>query len=398
MRGRKARFLFTLLLTLLVFGFGTRIVNADEWEKEVGEESVFETKEKSTEGIGAELLEEFDFKEVEKSVSALFPKEKISFEEVVSSFISGNSGEILETVAGYLKDEIAYEFLYSKKILIYVILIAVLAAVFSNFAGAFQSRQISEMSFYVIYMLLITLCLMSFQMAVHGIGEKVESLTAFMRVLCPGYFLAVAFASGSVTSLFFYNMILFLIYIVELVIVRFLFPVIHIYIMVQVLGNLTEEDLFSEFADLLKKIVTWILRTMAACVVGVNVVQGLLAPAVDLVKRSALTRTAEAIPWVGNVMGGAAEVTLGAIVLIKNGIGMGGAFIAVLICVVPLLQMLLCALLYKMAAAAVQPVSDKRITACIRGMSEGYEMIVSVIFTVGFLFLLTIAVVAGATT
>ena len=134
MRGRKARFLFTLLLTLLVFGFGTRIVNADEWEKEVGEESVFETKEKSTEGIGAELLEEFDFKEVEKSVSALFPKEKISFEEVVSSFISGNSGEILETVAGYLKDEIAYEFLYSKKILIYVILIAVLAAVISNFA------------------------------------------------------------------------------------------------------------------------------------------------------------------------------------------------------------------------------------------------------------------------
>ena len=83
---------------------------------------------------------------------------------------------------------------------------------------------------------------------------------------------------------------------------------------------------------------------------------------------------------------------------LKNGIGMAGAFIAVLICAVPILQMLLSALLYKMAAAAVQPVSDKRITACIRGVSEGYEMIVSVIFTVGFLFLLTIAVVAGVTT
>lgn len=40
-------------------------------------------------------------------------------------------------------------------------------------------------------------------------------------------------------------------------IVRFLFPVINVYIMVQMLGNLTEEDLFSEFADLLKKAVTW---------------------------------------------------------------------------------------------------------------------------------------------
>ena len=198
----------------------------------------------------------------------------------------------------------------------------------------------------------------------------------------------MAFSSGSATSIFFYNLILFLIYISELVIVRFLFPVINVYIMVQMLGNLTEEDLFSEFADLLKKAVTWTLRTIVACIVGVNVVQGLLAPAIDTVKRSALTRTAEALPWIGNVMGGMAEVTMGTIVLIKNGIGMAGAFIAVLICAVPILQMLLSALLYKMAAAAVQPVSDKRITACIRGVSEGYEMIVSVIFTVGFYFCL----------
>ena len=341
---------------------------------------------------------EFDFKEIEKSLSELFPKEKISFEEVVFSFLSGEPGEMLELLTGYIRDEIAYEFLYSKKTLVYIILIAVMAAVFSNFAGAFQSRQISGISFYVVYMLLITLCLMSFRTAVYGISEKLESLTTFMRVLCPGYFLAVAFSSGSATSIFFYNLILFLIYISELVIVRFLFPVINVYIMVQMLGNLTEEDLFSDFADLLKKAVTWTLRTIVACIVGVYVVQGLLAPAIDTVKRSALTRTAEALPWIGNVMGGMAEVTMGTIVLIKHGIGMAGAFIAVLICAVPILQMLLSALLYKMAAAAVQPVSDKRITACIRGVSEGYEMIVSVIFTVGFLFLLTIAVVAGVTT
>ena len=377
MKGRKGRFLFTLFLTLLVFGFGTRIVRADETDN-------FQSDKKSIETAETKILEE----EFEKSLSELFPKEKISFEEVVFSFLSGEPGEMLELLTGYIRDEIAYEFLYSKKTLVYIILIAVMAAVFSNFAGAFQSRQISGISFYVVYMLLITLCLMSFRTAVYGISEKLESLTTFMRVLCPGYFLAVAFSSGSATSIFFYNLILFLIYISELVIVRFLFPVINVYIMVQMLGNLTEEDLFSEFADLLKKAVTWTLRTIVACIVGVNVVQGLLAPAIDTVKRSALTRTAEALPWIGNVMGGMAEVTMGTIVLIKNGIGMAGAFIAVLICAVPILQMLLSALLYKMAAAA----------ACIRGVSEGYEMIVSVIFTVGFLFLLTIAVVAGVTT
>lgn len=76
---------------------------------------------------------------------------------------------------------------------------------------------------------------------------------------------------------------------------------------------------------------------------------------------------------------------------------MAGAVIAVLICALPLLQMALMALMYKLAAALVQPVSDKRITACISGVSEGYEMMVRVIFTAGLLFLLTIAVVAAST-
>ena len=35
--------------------------------------------------------------------------------------------------------------------------------------------------------------------------------------------------------------------------------------------------------------------------------------------------------------------------------------------------------------------------SCISGVSEGYELLVRVIFTVGLLFLLTIAVVAAST-
>ena len=272
------------------------------------------------------------------------------------------------------------------------------AAVFTNFAGAFRSRQVSEISFYVLYMLLITLCLTAFRVAVEGVEERLGALTDFMQVLCPSYLMAVALASGSLTSMFFYNVILFLIYLVEVVMIRFLLPLVNVCLMVRVLGNLTGEDTLSELAELLKKLISWILRAMVTCIIGINVVQGLLAPAIDTLKRSALTRTAEAIPWIGNAVGGAAEVVLGTAVLIKNGIGMAGALIAVVICAVPILQMLILAFLYKLAAALVQPVSDKRITDCIGSVSEGYELLVKVIFSSGVLFLLTIAVVAASTT
>ena len=387
MSGKKGRFLFTILLVLIVFGLGTKIVNAEEDpETDILQDEIQDA-----------LLAEFDFNEIEENLDRMFPQEKISFSDVFSALMSGNMAETIRIFLRFLTDQISYEFDYNRRSLVYVLMTALTAAVFSNFAGAFKSRQISDISFYIMYMLLITLCLTSFRISAEGLEDRLSALVDFMRVLCPSYFLAVAFASGSVTSLFFYNVILFLIYVVELVIVRFLLPVVNIYIMVRVLGNLTGEDFLSEFADLIRKAVSWILKTLLICVASVNVVQGLLAPAIDAVKRSALTRTAEALPWVGNAVGGVAEVVLGTAVLIKNGIGMAGAVITIAICAVPILQMLIMAFMYKLAAALVQPVSDKRITTCISGISEGYEIMVKVIFTSGLLFMITIAIVAAST-
>ena len=415
MSRRKPQLFLTFFLVLLIWGLGSRIVNAAEEKAESGTgREQAETQEESgkngrpealteeeADAIQQEtekaLMDRFDFEEIESSLDQMFPKEKLSFQEVVTAMMSGDMEQTGETFLRFLRDQIFYEFRYNRHNLVYILLIALIAAIFSNFTEAFQNKRISEISFYVLYMLLITFCLTAFQTAMEGVEGKLDSLVNFMRVLCPSYFLAVAFASGSSSSLLFYNVILFLIYLVEIVIVRFLLPVINIYIMVCVLGNLTGEDVLSEFADLIKKAVTWILKTLLICVVSVNIVQGLLAPAIDAVKRSALTRTAEALPWVGNAVGGAAEVVLGTAVLIKNGIGMAGAVIAVVICAVPIIQMLIMALLYKLAAALVQPVSDKRITTCISSVSEGYEIMARVIFTTGLLFMLTIAIVAAST-
>ena len=159
--------------------------------------------------------------------------------------------------------------------------------------------------------------------------------------------------------------------------------------MIQDSKQIVQGRTFIPVAGLLQRLVAWILKTLLACIIGINVVQGLLAPAIDSLKGSAY-QTAKALPGIGNAIGGVTDVLLGTTVLIKNGIGMAGTVIAVGICVVPLLQMLVMAFMYKLAAALVQPVSDKRITGCIGSVSEGYELIVKVIFSTGILFLLTI--------
>ena len=124
------------------------------------------------------------------------PEEKIEFGDVVTALMSGNAEKAGDVLLDFLSDVVSYEFRYNWHNLVYILLIAIAAAVFSNFSGAFRNRQISDISFYVLYMLLITLCLTSFQTAAQGLEGRLDSVVEFMRVLCPSYFLAVAFASG----------------------------------------------------------------------------------------------------------------------------------------------------------------------------------------------------------
>lgn len=343
------------------------------------------------------ILEEFDFSELNDNLRKLFPGEKITFQQVVETLMTGNLKETGQMLLQYGKDQIGYEFRTNRRNLVYMLLIAIIAAVFTNFSNALQNRQVSEISFYVLYLLLITMCLNSFRISISGLEEKMEVLLDFMRLLCPGYFLSVAISSGSSSSLMFYNLVLFLIYLVEMVIFRFLIPVVNVYIMIQIMNYLLGEDMLSELAELIKKGISWILKTLLGCVIGINVIQGLLAPAIDSLKRSSLTKSLSAIPGIGNTFGSVTDVVLGTAVLIKNGIGMAGAVLLLMICLVPVLQMAIMTFFYKLAAALVQPVSDSRITGCISSVSEGYELMLQMLVTTMTLFLVTIAVVAAAT-
>ena len=192
-------------------------------------------------------------------------------------------------------------------------------------------------------------------------------------------------------------MILLLIYMVELVIQSILIPLVQMYLMVRILNHLSPEGYLSKFGELLKTVLVWSLRVLLGAVMGMNLVQGLLNPAIDSVKRSVLTRGGEAIPVIGNLVGGTAEVVLGTAKLIQNGIGAAGAIICVIICLAPVIEMFVVMLLYKLTAALIQPISDKRIVGCISSVADGAELLLRILLTSAILFLITIAMVANAT-
>lgn len=343
------------------------------------------------------FADQYDYGEIDETLKNLFPEERLDFKETLMGVLSGDITFSAELLNQLVKEQLSYAFASSKENLIHILMLAIMAAVFTNFARVFGSSQVADTGFFVMYLLIVALCLNSSQIVMDWVEEGIGNLTQFMTVFCPVYFPAVAVAKGSLTAISFYSLTLFLVYLVEMFLQYVVLPAIHIYILVSMMNYLTKESYLSKLAELIQTVLVWTMKTILAGVVGLNLVQGLLSPAMDTVKRSALTRGAEAIPGIGDAIGGVTEVIFASAVLVKNGIGVVGAIICFALCLMPMVQIGAIALLYKLAAALMQPVSDGRIIGCMETVGEGMKLLIRAVFTVGLLFLITIILVAAST-
>lgn len=376
-----------ILLLLCILWFFSLSVHAEE-----GQDDEMQTAAKDA------LLEEFDFEEINQVLREMLPEKKLDFGEVVMELLNGETKLSANLLIRLLEDSFFYEIRNGKEGLIHILLIALIAAVFTNFSGVLKNGQICSVGFYVLYMLLITIVFRSFQMVLDAAAVGIEKLILFMRALGPVYFLSVAFAVGSSTSIVFYELVLFLIYLVELLVLNFLLPLLHIYMVVKVFQYLSTEDYLSKLAELIEYLVGWMTKSLLAAVIGLNVIQGMITPAVDSLKRGVLSKGVEALPAIGDAIGGVTEVILGTAVLMKNGIGAAGAIICICICAVPVFQIFVMTVLYKLVAALIQPVSDRRIVGCLSAVGDGSSLLLKMVFMTGILFLLTIAIVTATTT
>lgn len=346
---------------------------------------------------GAEaMLSDMDFSEVEEMLEET-QYSGISFEEMVLKLIRGEMPLEKESIREILKTALFGEIQANGRSMVYVLLLAVLSAALTNFTRVFQNRQTSDIGFFVVYLLLLSVLLQSFRTVQSVAGGVLEQMTEFMKLLMPAYMLTIAAAKGATTATLFYEFLIGLIYCVNFVLFRVLLPLCNVYVVIGLVNYISKEDMLSKTADLIKMLVGWGLKTMLAVVIGLNVVQGIITPAVDTFKTSAIHRAVSAVPGVGNTMNAVTETVIGSGMLIKNGVGVGILIVLIMISLIPVLKMAVFMLLYRVASALIQPISDKRMTDCISTVSEGARLLLKCVTTSLVLFFVTVAILAVST-
>ena len=375
---------------------GTRKINVNaenmEAESFTGETAV-ETEEETTEktvtagigyraasadseGITEQLVSDMSFEQVQTLMDEMLGEDSFSIGTALKNMINGETVFSKEAVQQFLRS-LFFERLEKERANFFRILLLVLAAaVFTNFAEVFENSQIGEVSFYMVYLLLFTILMNSYQQLGVSLGKQLEWMTQFMKGLAPAYFVAVSAALGAVTASVFYQGVLLLVWLVEWLLLTLILPGANLYVLLCMVNHLSKEDMLSKMAELLETMINWSLKTMLGAVLGLQAVRGLVAPAMDAIKRTALGRTAGAIPAVGNAVNAVTE-------LILAGAG-------------PVIHYGLLSLSFRFLGAVAQPVSDKRIVGCLGTMGEGCALLLRIMLTAEILCVLTFIVLMAS--
>lgn len=315
------------------------------------------------------------------------------FESFIWDVLSGEINLDLELLLDLLGDVAFSGLRTGSSEIIRIIGIALIAAVFSNFSFSFRDSNVADAAFYVCYVILYGILAATFYGAYEITSGAVEHITGFMKIMVPSYCIAIVFGSGTATSVYWYQTILVVITIAENLLLKIVLPLIGVHMTVNLAGNLSGENVLSKLCEIIEMSVRWCLKGMLALVVGFSGIQGMLAPAIDRVKRTALLKTAGSIPGIGNLLDGINETLLGAGVLLKDAFGVGGIIAVAVISLIPLVRLAVYTFVYKAEAAFIQPVSDKRIVCCLNAASKASAMMLKAVFTAAVMFIVAITVV-----
>lgn len=341
-----------------------------------------------------EIMDELDLDSVDENMKEL--PDKLTFSDLVKTFVEqGTDGIDPAMLCDYIFDLFFYEFSAVRPVFIEIVCISLLFSLYGKVLVTGQ-KYVSQLGFFVVYTGILMLLLESFSL----IGEVVESgvgrLVSFMTAFIPTYAATLLLAGNMSSASAFYGLAFGIIYLLELG-MKFLFlPGIHVYVLLMMMDNLFEETKLSKLAQLLEDGIHSVLKIGLAAVVGLGVVQSLIAPAKDRLSTSGFYHGLSAIPGIGNTFGATGEILVGCGIMIKNSLGVAALVILFVICLAPVLKVFSFHVMYRLVAAVLMPFCDKRIAQCVHDVGKGCGIYLKLLLDAVLLFFITVSMITAS--
>ena len=312
-------------------------------------------------------------------------------------FISGEKKFSFKEWMNGLVQFIFHEIIANGKLLGTLILLTVFSVFLQSLQSTFERTSVSKVANAIVFMVLMIIALNSFYVAVNYVKDTIAAITDFLIALIPLLLALIASSGGVLSSAFFHPVLLFLMNISGALIEYIVLPLLFLSTLLSLVSMLSDHYKVTQLAGLLRNWSVGLLGIFMTVFLGVISVQGVSTAVADGIGiRTAKFVTGNFIPVIGRMFTDAADTVIGASLLLKNTVGIAGVVILLIMTAFPALKILLIAMVYKVAAAILQPLGAGSMIKCLDIISKNIVYVFAALAIVSLMFFLTVTVIVAA--
>lgn len=353
-------------------------------------DTVFATNDNILESQQESLGISAFIEESEKYTKDVF--EDMDVDKLLKSAMKGevNNDDIVSRILELFGDEIKS----SIRMLCSVIVVIVIHSILKSISEGLENKSISQITYYVQYILIITLIMSNFSGIIDMTKESIQNLVGFSHTLLP-ILITLMITTGSITSASIVQpILLFLITFIGNIVTTILLPLVLVGTCLGIISKISDRVQIDKIAKFFKSGVVWVLGVALTLFVGVLSIEGSLSSSVDgITAKTAKAAVSNFIPVVGKILGDAVDTVIGCASILKSAVGIVGVIVVISICVVPIIKLTILTITYHLTAAVCEPIADGRITSILSQMGDTFKTLLAIMFSVSVMLMIGITLV-----
>jgi len=328
--------------------------------------------------------------------------------EEIFEYLEGEESEIIETAEeiaaeGFnisiseIKERITEVFTQEVReqtgILKRLAAISILCGFIGSFGEAFGRKEVTDIGFFVCLITLIYMVIASIKLQCDFVYETVEKISTDVKIAMPAI-TAAAVSSGRMVSapVMMPVMISFTAFTVFFT-KNIALPFISASAILECINCISEKEFLSSLCQLIKKIISVMLKAAAFMFVSVISLQRLGTGNMSALAFKTARSAVGAVPVVGDIMKSSVETFSAVTSMINNSIAAAAAFLLFASCAVPVFKLSVMWLIYKLTAAFMEPVTDKRIVKALNNAGDISSALLALLFTVTVSYVLCMFII-----
>lgn len=338
-------------------------------------------------------LEEF-IMEIDQDINKILPE--FSFLQILENFknnnLDFNPQIVLKNILMYFMREIMVNLSLLGKLLV----IAVICVILQTLQSAFDKGTVARLAHFLCLLVVITLAISSFKVAITTGLATIDKMAEFMKLLLPVLLVLLTAVGGLTSTALLQPFLLAFLAFMSTFTQKFIFPLIFLTAVLCIANNLSEQFKISRLTGFFKQITKVGIGLVLTLFIGVISVQGVAGAVTDgITLRTAKYMTGAFIPVAGNMFADTLDAVIGGSLLLKNVFGLTGVLILGAIIVFPVIKIIALAVIYRLASAIIQPLGDTLIANTLEQMAECLFLTFAAVAAVAIMFFMTITIIVG---